>query len=40
MLGDDSKPKPNLFVRDGLHLNAKGYALWTSLVKPRLAKRE
>ena len=40
MLGDDSKPKPNLFVRDGLHLNAKGYALWTSLVKPRLAKHE
>jgi lysophospholipase L1-like esterase len=40
MLGDDSKPKPDLFVRDGLHINAKGYALWTSLVKPYLAKRE
>ena len=40
MLGDDGKPMPNLFLRDGLHLNAKGYALWTSLVKPRLAKRE
>ena len=40
MLGDDGKPMPNLFLRDGLHLNAKGYALWTSLVKPLLAKRE
>ena len=40
MLGGDGKPKPDLFLGDGLHLNAKGYALWTSLVKPRLAKRE
>ena len=39
MLGDDGKPKPELFLGDGLHLNAKGYALWTALVKPRLAKR-
>ena len=40
MLGGDGKPMPDLFLGDGLHLNAKGYALWTSLVKPRLAKRE
>ena len=40
MLGEDGKPKPNLFVKDGLHLNANGYALWTSIVKPYLAKRE
>ena len=40
MLGGDDKPKPDLFLGDGLHLNAKGYALWTSFVKPRLAKRE
>ena len=40
MLGQDGKPKPNLFVKDGLHLNANGYALWTSIVKPYLAKRE
>jgi lysophospholipase L1-like esterase len=25
-----------LFVFDGLHLSAEGYALWTSVVKPRL----
>ena len=40
MLGGDGKPKPDLFLGDGLHLNAKGYALWTSIVKPHLAKHE
>ena len=40
MLGDNGKPRPDLFLRDGLHLNAKGYALWTSIVKPHLAKHE
>jgi lysophospholipase L1-like esterase len=36
MLGEDGKPKPELFVKDGLHLNAKGYELWTSIVSPML----
>jgi lysophospholipase L1-like esterase len=36
MLGDDGKPKKELFVDDGLHLNDKGYELWASLVKPYL----
>jgi lysophospholipase L1-like esterase len=36
MLGDDGKPKPELFVKDGLHLSAEGYKLWTSLVLPYL----
>ena len=40
MLGENGKPRPDLFLRDGLHLNAKGYALWTSIVKPYLAKHE
>ena len=40
MLGDDDRPRPDLFLGDGLHLNAKGYALWTSIVKPHLARRE
>jgi lysophospholipase L1-like esterase len=34
MLGPDGKPRKELFVSDGLHLNADGYALWTSLVTP------
>ncbi len=38
MLGGNHKPKPDLFVRDGLHINDKGYSLWTTLVKPRLTE--
>lgn len=37
MLGWDGKPRPDLFVEDGLHLSAKGYALWNTLVLPFLA---
>lgn len=33
MLGDDGKPKEDLFVKDGLHLSPKGYELWNDLVK-------
>jgi len=36
MLGADGKPRPELFQRDGLHLNARGYQLWASIVKPLL----
>jgi lysophospholipase L1-like esterase len=36
MLGDDGKPREELFGKDGLHLNEKGYALWASLLKPCL----
>jgi lysophospholipase L1-like esterase len=33
----DGRPRP-LFVADGLHLNAEGYALWTSRVRPLVAR--
>ena len=33
MLGTDGKPTPDLFVKDGLHLSDKGYALWNELLK-------
>jgi lysophospholipase L1-like esterase len=36
MLGDDDKPRPDLFAADGLHLNVDGYRLWSSLVLPLL----
>jgi len=36
MLGEDGKPRPELFIADGLHLSHEGYVLWTSLVKPYL----
>jgi lysophospholipase L1-like esterase len=36
MLGDDGKPRRELFVSDGLHLTEKGYELWAGLLKPLL----
>jgi lysophospholipase L1-like esterase len=36
MLGEDGKPRPELFAKDGLHLNEKGYELWASLLQPIL----
>jgi lysophospholipase L1-like esterase len=36
MLGSDARPKHELFLEDGLHLNSQGYALWTAVVKPWL----
>ncbi len=36
ILGKDGKPRPELFAKDGLHLNEKGYALWAAILKPRL----
>lgn len=34
MLGEDGQPRPELFLEDGLHLNARGYALWTTMLQP------
>lgn len=36
MLGSDGEPREQLFVKDGLHLSAEGYAIWTELVAPHL----
>jgi lysophospholipase L1-like esterase len=36
MLGWDEKPRPELFVQDGLHLSPQGYQLWTSVIRPYL----
>lgn len=36
MLGEDGKPRQELFAKDGLHLNEKGYRLWNSIIKPHL----
>ena len=36
LLSADGQPQPALERADGLHLNAKGYALWTSIIKPRV----
>ncbi len=34
LLGADGKPRPDLFVEDGLHLNAAGYRIWASALAP------
>jgi len=36
MLGPDGLPKPDIFVSDRLHMNAKGYAIWREAVAPYL----
>jgi len=36
MIGTDEKPRQDLFATDGLHLNADGYQLWSSMVRPLL----
>jgi len=36
LLGEDGEPRPDLFMADGLHLNAEGYAAWAQVVQPRL----
>jgi lysophospholipase L1-like esterase len=36
MLDEKGQPRESLFVGDGLHMNASGYALWQSLIGPRL----
>jgi lysophospholipase L1-like esterase len=37
MLGPDGKPRPDIFLEDGLHMNRTGYAIWIDIVKPYLA---
>ncbi len=37
MLGADGKPRPELFVQDGLHMTPAGYEVWTAALKPLLS---
>jgi lysophospholipase L1-like esterase len=34
LLGDDGKPDDGFFAGDRLHLNAKGYRVWTQALRP------
>ena len=36
MLASNGEPKPDIFVEDQLHMNAKGYELWKGVVGPIL----
>ena len=37
-LDEKGKPKTELFVEDQLHLNPKGYALWSSIIRKEIEK--
>ena len=36
MLGWDEKPRPELFVADGLHMTPEGYRIWNAVIRPYL----
>jgi lysophospholipase L1-like esterase len=39
MLGEDGKPRPELFQEDGLHMTREGYTLWTEVIKPKIVRK-
>jgi lysophospholipase L1-like esterase len=39
LLGNDGKPRPELFVADKLHLNEIGYQVWATIIRARLNER-
>jgi len=40
MLGSDGKPLPDIFLKDNLHMNRKGYDIWREAVRPVLMEHE
>jgi len=38
LLSGDGKPNPEFFLKDQLHLNEKGYEVWTKLLRPIVEK--
>lgn len=34
MIGEDGKPRPELYIGDGLHMTREGYNLWTKVLRP------
>lgn len=38
MLTADQKPKPEIFLKDNLHMNKEGYRIWQKAIKPYLLK--
>lgn len=39
MLGPDGRPRAELFVKDMLHMNERGYEIWKGLVNERLREK-
>lgn len=40
MLGNDGKPRKELFLKDDLHMTREGYVLWRDILRPVLMKTE
>jgi lysophospholipase L1-like esterase len=40
MLNEAGTPREDIFVEDGLHMNAKGYDLWRDAVRPVVMAQE
>lgn len=40
MITADNRPKPDLYMSDGLHLNKKGYTIWSEVIKTALLSSE
>jgi len=38
MLDENGQPKADIFISDNLHMNEKGYAIWTKIIQPYLIK--
>lgn len=36
LLGGNNEPVKDYYIFDGLHLSEEGYAVWTSIIRPRL----
>jgi lysophospholipase L1-like esterase len=36
MLNQDGTIRRDIFIEDGLHMNAKGYESWTKVVKDKI----
>ncbi|MCA9006441.1 MAG: hypothetical protein KDA70_14315, partial [Planctomycetaceae bacterium] len=39
MLGEDGKPRPELFKSDGLHMEHAGYLIWKKAVQPYMDQK-
>lgn len=40
MLNTDGQPRPELFLKDNLHMNEQGYKVWNELVEPHLVTKK
>jgi lysophospholipase L1-like esterase len=38
MLGSDGKPRPEIFLEDGLHMNETGYRIWSEILNKELQR--